>query len=186
MTTNNKKPEDQLAAAAQPLTTPPAPARKFIVHSNSRYVVKPHQYEPGGWIKSPGTFELFRATQPLLVEIAEKRGMSIAQVDYVQVGRNEGEKKIYMWPTDDSVNGYPVQRHGHKISVNLTKFLAAEKLCVEKGYQERFVILQAGPESPAGPAVVWDMATPVERKRWKSSTEPPKPSSPDTPPTSAS
>jgi hypothetical protein len=138
---------------------------KLRQNKKQRYIVKPNQYGSGGWLIAPALLEIFRATEPALLEVAEKRQQSVTQVDWVRCARLENEKRIYIYPSDaKDPDAIEVKRYGGKTSINLISFMAPEGLCVEQGYKERYFLGAAGPDSPAGPALVFDMEKPVERK----------------------
>lgn len=195
---NKKKPYDehmeQIAAAAgtpTPMPGPipaPADASKVVWNTKKRYVVKPSQYRAGCWIQSPGMLVLFKATDAALSDIAEQRGLKATLVEKIRAARVGIEKKVYLVPTEaDDVDGLELNRNNGKITCNLVSFLAPEKLCIESGYKERYEITEAGPDSPVGPALVFDMSK-VEQRRLlpvRASAKSDKAAPPPAPPAAA-
>jgi hypothetical protein len=125
---------------------------------------------------------LFKATDAALSDIAEQRGLKETLVEKIRAARVGIEKKVYQVPTEaDDVDGLELKRSNGKITCNLVSFLAENRLCVETGYKERYEIVEAGADSPVGPALVFDMSKPAERALLPIRSQP-KRSTPPTPP----
>jgi hypothetical protein len=180
--TDKQKPYEEFIAAAAPMPTAPATPPKVIYNKKKRYVVKPGQYRAGCWVHSPGMLVLFKATDAALVDNAEERGISTNQVLKIRAAKLDNEKKVYIFATeDDDEDGLDLKRSNGKITCNLVSFLAENRLCVETGYKERYEIVEAGADSPVGPALVFDMSKPAERALLPIRSQP-KRSTPPTPP----
>ena len=157
------------AASVQPIKPAPPASResapKLRTNENDPFVQQRHQKESGGWLSSPGRLELFAAGYWELIKVAGLRAIKAREITYVLVGNVEGEKKVYIWPTDgEDPLRIPVRRQKDgKTTITISRSLVSWKMAIPVGTAERFDLILVQ-ESPWGPALMMDLANSLEKK----------------------
>lgn len=143
----------------------------IIWHDEVTEVLRGNQYASGGWVHSPATIQIFKATESRLDKLGVKYNLPEAQVTRVRACRIAGTKKIYIIPAaanDDTA--LEVIRNLKGAWINLYKLLVPGKLGVPSGYKERYDIIEED-DSPVGPALLLDMSNRKERRKVKTSSK---------------
>lgn len=138
---------------------------KVILNSPDVPVAGRGERGPGLWLHSPAHAELFAATHRMLLAAAKLRKMDVSEIEWVRAARLEDSDLTFIFPTTDlDPNRIPlVEFSGHKWA-NLRTLLEPAKRLITVGYRERFAA-HLVPDSPVGPAVVFDLARTLERKQ---------------------
>ncbi|HYG59462.1 MAG TPA: hypothetical protein VD902_15475 [Symbiobacteriaceae bacterium] len=167
--------EDLIAAAAEAAgdealnaATGAVPAQpKILVNSRTRRVRKRSQKPAGGWLISPGTWEMFKAGEWLLQDMAQIKFMGNGQVIKVRAMMYADQTRLYIVPVDEQdPDGIVVRRYGSKTSINLGAFLLEANMALPVGVREQFDLI-ADEKSPFGPAVYFDLNKPLDRRQSK-------------------
>ncbi|MFZ5827511.1 MAG: hypothetical protein ACOY94_24680 [Bacillota bacterium] len=148
---------------------------ELIVNSFSTPVITRNMKGSTGWVHSPAMFRPLLLTQRDLVEVAKARGMRVSRfrdIEYVRAGRRKATGEIYIWPTTaDDPDRIEVQHGKSTVWINLITLLSKEKMMLEPGYRERYVVRVVGANSPAGHAIMFDMTQHQARRGKGSSTK---------------
>ncbi len=123
--------------------------------------------EPGCTARGPGSFSLYTSVRKLLIQIAEKRGWTTAEIKFIRVANVEGQRRIWLYPTDESDRArIPLRISKGKYSVTLSRYLKKWGLLLPSDERRWYDILQdTQNESPIGPAVYIDLDKPRDFKK---------------------
>ena len=117
------------------------------------------------WLEDPAMATLTALAGRRLSRVAEQRGGLATQVKGIRAALLPGTKLLYIRPVSAGERAnITVTWDGWSASFNLRTLLEPKDLCALPGMRYRFAVEFAGPNSPAGPALVVDLGNPVETK----------------------
>lgn len=153
------------------MATDPGSEKPKIRHNEySDLDTKPGQKEPGGWLHSPAQLSAYIATLKALIIVAAMRGFTWNDVKFVRVSNVEGEKRVFIYPTDETdPSRLELTRYKSRLYVNMSAPLTKWKLALPTGERRRYD-LPIDPKSPVGPALVIHLDKPLEVKFDKKKT----------------
>jgi len=129
-------------------------------------VVKGNAQPSTGWLHSPAMMEFLATAYKRLVRAQNLAGNPANTVAKVHAKLIRGTKYLVIKPApEEDQTAIPVKRHGSSTFFNLIDLLGPERLAVESGYRQRYVVAWAPQESPHWPALAIDLGDPKERER---------------------
>ncbi len=156
---------------AQPTPAqPPAPAPgEPVLNINSNEPLESHNaYGDGGWLFSPGRFELFAAGYRALTEIASPEHLRDGRLRRVRLGGYKGDPRVYIWTTHPlDLDGIEIKSLKTQPTINMTRFLRSIKQRRERRLAERFDLVEADADAPHKPALMMVLTKPQGRKYFK-------------------
>jgi|GEM_PF-2859697 len=128
--------------------------------------------EPGCTAVGPGSFSLYSSVRKALIQVAEKRGWVTSAVDFIRVANLEGERRIWICPTDSNDPArIPIRKNRGKYAVTLSRYLKKWKLTLPSHERRWYDILHdTENKSPIGPALYIDLDRPRDWRRLSSTT----------------
>jgi len=120
--------------------------------------------EPGCSVEGPGSFSLYTSVHKALLQVAERRGWATTEVRFIRVANLEGERRIWLYPTDESDSGrIPLRFYKGRIAVTLSHYLKKWGLLLPSGERRWYDIRwDTENKSPVGPALYLDLDKPRE------------------------
>lgn len=151
------------------------PEKDLVYNRKQADLKNKNQYANGGWLHSPAMLQLFSRSLKYLIELNRKRGVDSMWVPYVRAARPRNQDIVYIYPTDErDEDKLEVKKRDSHAFINVRSLLEESHHTVEWGYRVRFEIVPAGEDSPVGPALMFDLSKPVERKQQPPSVLKPK------------
>lgn len=158
----------QTAEGGQVVSIPRAKADNVIFNSYDAEVVKGRKAPSSAWLHAPALLELLKTADDRLTRVSESRGATVRRVTMVRAAKVKGKRVVYIIPTsDEDPDGIPVSRYRSGAWINLITLLGPEKQAVPMGYRDRHAVEFAPEGSPVGPALVINLARPLDRRTDK-------------------
>lgn len=144
----------------------PKPKPELVLNSRETELVNRNQYANGGWLHSPANLALFSRSISYLKQLNKARQIDSNWVPYVRAAREKDATIVYIWPTDEKdPDKIEVKKRGSQARINIRSLLEPTHHTVDLGYRVRYEIVPAGEDSPVGPALMFDLAHPLERRQ---------------------